>query len=121
MAVSMDALSNQLLNQISNQGNTGATSKMENELKNKDYSKATEDELMEACKEFEAYFMEQMFKNMEKMVPKSEFESGYAQALTDYFKEEQVKEYTAQAIKSGQGIGLAKQLYEQMKRNYDIQ
>ena len=121
MAVSFDGISTQLMNQVSNQSYTDATSKMENYLKNKDYSKATEEELMDACKEFEAYFMEQMFKNMEKMVPKSEFESGYAEALTDYFKEEQIKEYTAQAVKTGQGIGLAQQLYEQMKRNYDIQ
>ena len=32
----------------------------------KDYSKATDDELMSACKEFEAYFVDQMFKEKGK-------------------------------------------------------
>ena len=30
-----------------------------------DYSSATDDELMDACKQFEAYFLEQVFKQME--------------------------------------------------------
>ena len=46
-----------------------STSKLENQLKS-DYSKATDDELMDACKQFEAYFLEQVFKGMEKTIPK---------------------------------------------------
>ena len=36
----------------------------------KDYSDATDEELMDVCKEFEAYFLEQMFKAMRNTVPK---------------------------------------------------
>ena len=37
-------------------------------------SNATDDELMEVCKEFEAYFTEQVYKEMLKTVPKHEGE-----------------------------------------------
>ena len=40
-----------------------STSKLEGQLKS-DYSKATDDELMDACKQFEAYFLEMVFKEM---------------------------------------------------------
>ena len=41
-------------------------SKLQNQLNGSDYTKATDDELMDACKQFEAYFLEQMFKEMMK-------------------------------------------------------
>ena len=53
------------------QKNSGTANKLEDTL-NSDLSKATEDELMEVCKDFEAYFTEQMFKAMQKMIPESE-------------------------------------------------
>ena len=33
-------------------------SKLQNQLNGSDYTKATDDELMDACKQFEAYFLE---------------------------------------------------------------
>ena len=100
------------------QSNT-ATSKVNASL-GKDYSSATEDELMEACKEFEAYFVEQMFKAMEatSKVPGSEEESSTTSAL-DMFKDQMYQEYASQAIET-QDFGIAQMLYEQMKRNYNL-
>ncbi|MGN0312699.1 MAG: rod-binding protein [Lachnospiraceae bacterium] len=92
--------------------------KLENNLKS-DLSNATDEELMDVCKEFEAYFTEQVFKAMEKMVPESEESSASNQQLKDYYKEQLIKEY-AQASAEGEGLGIAKMMYEQMKRNYDI-
>lgn len=83
----------------------------------KDYSKATEKELYEACKEFEAYFVEQMFKAMRATVPKEE--SSSASAL-DMFEDNLYQEYAKQTADSGQ-LGLAQQLFEQMKRNYGLE
>lgn len=120
MAISMDSLTNQLYSQLSTQQLNNTTSKLKDGI-DKDYSNATEDELMDVCKEFESYFIEQMFKTMEKMVPKSEMESNYAASLTDYYKEELIKDYSSQAVSNGQGLGLAQKLYEQMKRNYNIE
>ena len=42
--------------------------------------------------------------------------SGYM----DYFKDMQTQEYAKLASQQGNGIGLASQLYEQMKRNYGL-
>ena len=38
-----------------------------NKLTDTDYSKASDDELMSVCKDFESYFVEQVLKSMEKM------------------------------------------------------
>lgn len=84
-------------------------------------SQATEEELMEACKEFEAYFIEQMFKGMEKTIMKAEDEEdSTASQYLDYFSDMQTQEYAKAAAEQGNGIGLAQQLYEQMKRNYGL-
>ena len=41
-----------------------AASKLQNQIGGTDYSKASDEELMDACKQFEAYFLEQMFKEI---------------------------------------------------------
>ena len=87
---------------------------------NKDYSKATDEELMDVCKEFEAYFLEQTFKAMEKMIPKSEDEdSGNGASTLNMFKDNLIQEYASSATE-GEGLGLAQMLFEQMKRNYKL-
>lgn len=82
---------------------------------------ATEEELMSACKEFEAYFIEQIYKGMEKTIMKADDEeSGSTGKYKDYFGDMQIQEYAKQAANQGDGIGLASQLFEQMKRNYGL-
>ena len=92
--------------------------KLEGQLKT-DYSKATDDELMDACKQFEAYFVEQMFKEMIKTIPESETSSSYTSNLMDYYKDNMVQEIASSSTEQG-GLGLAQMLYEQMKRNYGL-
>ena len=41
---------------------------VQNQLNGSDYTKATDDELMDACKQFEAYFLERMFQEMMKTI-----------------------------------------------------
>lgn len=84
-----------------------------------DMSQKTDDELMDACKEFEAYFVEQMFKEMMKTVPKSEETTSYGSNLTEYMKDNLLQEIAADSTE-GNSLGLAQMLYEQMKRNYDL-
>lgn len=88
-------------------------------ISNTDYSKATDEELMNACKTFEAYFIEQAFKGMEKMIPKSE-DKNTTTSYSDMFMSKLYQEYSELATEREDGIGIAKMLYEQMKRNYDI-
>ncbi|MCR5271566.1 MAG: rod-binding protein [Lachnospiraceae bacterium] len=87
---------------------------------NKDYSTATDEELMDACKEFEAYMIEQVMKEVEKMADISDDEEDESMSqLTDYFKEQTVQSLAEQVSDSGQ-LGLAQKMYEQMKRNYGV-
>ncbi|MBR1598309.1 MAG: rod-binding protein [Lachnospiraceae bacterium] len=80
----------------------------------------SEEELMKACKEFEAYFVEQIFKGMEKTVIKADDGDSDVSSYTEYFKDMQTQEYARAATEQNNGIGLANQLYQQMKRNYGL-
>ena len=59
-----------------NQQTESVSSKKMQETVSKDYSQATDEELLDVWKQFEAYFMEQVFKQMEKTVIKDESSSG---------------------------------------------
>ncbi|MDE5863108.1 MAG: rod-binding protein [Lachnospiraceae bacterium] len=80
---------------------------------------ATEEELMSACREFEAYFIEQIYKGMEKTIMKADDDESSGSYM-DYFGDMQIQEYAKLASEQGDGIGLAQQLYQQMKRNYGL-
>lgn len=101
---------------------SSSTSELEKTLGSSDLSNASDDELMQVCKDFESYFIEQMFKSMEKMIPKDEDEdeSSSMSSMTDYYKEEMMSKYAEYASESdgGKGLGIAQTLYEQMKRTY---
>lgn len=101
---------------------SSSTSELEKTLGSGDLSNASDDELMQVCKDFESYFIEQMFKSMEKMIPKDEDEdeSSSMSSMTDYYKEEMMSKYAGYASESdgGKGLGIAQTLYEQMKRTY---
>lgn len=101
-----------------NATSSASTSKLEGQL-NKDYSNSTDEELLEACQEFEAYFLEQMFKEMAKTIPESEETSSYTTGIKDYFQDRMMQEIASQSTEQN-SLGLAQMLYEQMKRNYSI-
>lgn len=95
-------------------------SKLQDKLNSSDYSKATDDELMDACKQFESYFLEQMFKEMMKTIPESEDTSSFNSQLMDYYKDEMVQQIASDSTEQN-SLGLAQMLYEQMKRNYNLE
>lgn len=90
------------------------------ETLSKDLSSATDDELMSVCKEFESYFLEQVFKSMQKMVPEHEYESSSSKTMMEYYQDELMSQFAKDSTNSGEGLGLAQMLYEQMKRNYEL-
>ena len=96
--------------------------KLSDELK-KDYSNASEEELMGACKEFEAYFLEQIFKEMMNTIPKDESSaSGQSSSnsnMLDYYKEQMIQNIATESTEQS-SLGLAQMLYEQMRRNYGL-
>ena len=97
-----------------------STEALKNTLENTSASMKT-DELMDACKEFESYFVEQMLKSMEalKKVPGAEEEKSDISSYYENFKDTLYQEYAKTMTDSGD-FGIAKTLYEQMKRNYNI-
>ncbi|MCH5342395.1 MAG: rod-binding protein [Acetatifactor sp.] len=103
---------------IYSQAVSQSSSKLESQLK-ADYSQATDDELMDVCKQFEAYFLEQVLKGVMKTVPEPESSSQANSNLVSYFKDEMVKELASQSTEQN-GLGLAQMLYEQMRRNYGL-
>jgi flagellar protein FlgJ len=87
-----------------------------NSLKDKlgNINNATDDELMEACKSFEAYMLEQVMKEMRKTVrfDQDEEKNPYLEQFEDILYEEYAK-----SAAEDKGIGIAQMLYEAMKRN----
>lgn len=116
MSVTLDNLN--LYNNTATNAAANKTNKLEQTL-NGDFSKASDQELMDVCKEFEAYFLEQVFKAMQKMVPESDHQSSYTKQMQSYFKDEMVQKLAKDSTETN-GLGLAQTLYEQMKRNYNL-
>ena len=114
----ISGLSNVYTDYMKQQADSVSSQKLQNTV-SKDYTQATEDELLDVCKQFEAYFMEQVFKQMEKTIIKDESSSGTGTALVDYFKDAALQELTKTSTET-QGLGIAQMLYEQMKRNYGL-
>lgn len=95
-----------------------STSRLEDTLSG-DFSNASDEELMEVCKDFEAYFVEQVFKEMKKMIPEHEDEDASMGQLREYFEDEMIQKFADQTAETA-NLGLAQTLYEQMKRNYNL-
>lgn len=111
MAISMDSSSfyNTVTSGITD--TTGKSGSLQQSLSGLNKDKATDAELMEACKSFEAYFTEQVFKEMKKTVHSSDDEGEYMQ----YFGDMLVEGYAKDITDSG-SLGIAQMLYESMKR-----
>ena len=106
-----------LNNIVSNTTSGASSAKLSNSVSSTDYANATDDELMDACKQFESYFVEQMLKEMEKTVPTDELDEGSNSQLIDYYKDSLTQQYSKDSTERG-GLGIAQTLYQQMKRNY---
>ncbi len=94
-----------------------ATSKAKSAV-GKDYSKATDEEMLDACKQFESYFIEQVLKEVEKTIPKNDSLDTSTSNLVDYFKGNVIQEMAEGLQEKSGSRGLAQQMFEQMKRNY---
>lgn len=107
-----------MYNDIYGSASTQSSSKLEGKLE-ADYSKATDDELMDVCKEFEAYFLEQMFKEMVKTIPDDEEGSSATSSMMDFYQDKMIQSLAADSTEQN-SLGLAQMLYEQMRRNYGL-
>lgn len=79
---------------------------------------STSEEMMAACEEFEVYLLQKMFQSMEettKIFSDEDEEDGGE--YMNMFNDKLYQSVAENMVKSGQGIGLAKTLYESMARN----
>lgn len=78
----------------------------------------TDEEMLDACKQFEAYMIQQMFKTMEESAKVfSDEEDDDSSDYVNMFQDNYLSTIAEQMVNSGQGMGIAEQLYESMKNN----
>ena len=102
-----------LFTQMQQSKNDSKAVGLQNKLTGINSETATDEELMEVCKEFEAYLVEKVFDRMkDAMTDNEEEENDYM----SYFGDMMYQEYAKTVAENGE-LGLAQQLYESMKRN----
>ena len=115
MSMSIDSMASML-----NTTNTDATTNYNaNALKkslNGVSSDTSADELMQVCKDFESYFVEEVKKNL---LPDDEEKDASLSTMTDYTMDFAVEKIADELIDQVGG-NFTQSLYEQMKRNYNI-
>jgi len=82
-------------------------------------SNSTEEELLEVLKDFESYFIEQIIKQMKETFTDDDEESSVASQYTDTFMDYAIEDI-ADLLLEEVGGNMTQQLFEQMKRNYNI-
>ncbi|MBP3618830.1 MAG: rod-binding protein [Lachnospiraceae bacterium] len=102
-----------LFTQMQQSKNDSKAVGLQNKLTGINSETATDEEIMEVCKEFEAYLVEKVFDRMkDAMTDNEEEENDYM----SYFGDMMYQEYAKTVAENGE-LGLAQQLYESMKRN----
>lgn len=83
-------------------------------------SSSTEEELKEVCNDFISYFVEEIIKEVkENMTMEEEEGDSSLQTLTDFHMDSTIQ-LLADEVVEEVGESFTQQLYEQMKRNYNI-
>ena len=114
MSMSIDSMASML-----NTTNTDATTNYNaNALKkslNGVSSDTSADELMQVCKDFESYFVEEVIKEVKKnLLPDDEEKDASLSTMTDYTMDFAVEKVAAELIDQVGG-NFTQSLYEQMK------
>ncbi|SFR73258.1 rod-binding protein [Anaeromicropila populeti] len=104
--------SNLDLYQSSSLSSTNKAQNLQNTLSESQLVNSTDEELLDVCKSFESYFVEQVFKAMKKTVQSSDEDNEYMK----YFGDMMTESYAEEATENS-GYGIAQMLYESMKRN----
>lgn len=88
---------------------------LQSRLSDASLKSASDEELMDVCKSFESYLVEQVMNRVKSaIVPEDEDEENDYLAM---FSDKLYQEYADNISQNGE-LGLAQQLYEAMKRDY---
>jgi flagellar protein FlgJ len=74
---------------------------------------------MDVCKQFESYFLEQVFKEMQNTIITSDDSDSSTSQLVDYYKDQMIQTLASESTEQN-SLGLAQILYEQMRRNLGL-
>ena len=116
MGISLNTDLNSVMSKLNvSESSTTKSSELSSKLSNLEH--ASEAELMEACKSFEAYLIETVLqKTKEAIVPKDEDEDN---EYLKMFGDKLYEGYAQTIAESGQ-LGIAQKLFEAMKRDYGL-
>ena len=117
MSISVNDSMYNYLTQTARNANNSASAGAVNSAVNGINENSSEEEMKQAIKDFESYFVEQILKNVQESL-KDDEDSSNAQ-LTEFFMG-QVGEQLADQIVDQVGNRMTQTLYEQMCRNYKI-
>ena len=117
MSISVNDSMYNYLTQTAWNANNSASAGAVNSAVNGINENSSEEEMKQAIKDFESYFVEQILKNVQESL-KDDEDSSNAQ-LTEFFMG-QVGEQLADQIVDQVGNRMTQTLYEQMCRNYNI-
>ena len=82
------------------------------------YSTEADEEMLDACKQFESYLVQQMFKSMEESAKVfSDDDEDNSNDYVNMFQDNYLSAIADQMVNSGQGLGIADKLYESMVNN----
>ena len=119
MSISMDGMASMLNTGTANMNNLNAN-KVQNSLKGVS-SSTKEDELLQVCKDFQSYFIEEVIKEIKNNMTEEEDGTDSSVAtLTDYHMDGVIELISDQVLDQS-GNSFTQQLYEQMKRNYGLE
>lgn len=76
----------------------------------------TDEEMLDACKQFEAYMIQQMFKTMQESAKVFSDDDEDDNSYVSMFQDNYLASIAEQMVNSGQGLGIAEQLYESTMR-----
>lgn len=117
MSISLDSMVSMVDNSATKNYNAD---KLQNSL-NGVSSETTEDELLQVCKDFESYFVEEILKEIkENLTTEEDDKDSSLSTMTDYNMDFVMQEVADQVVDEV-GANFTQQLYEQMKRNYGIE
>lgn len=96
------------INSINNIASRDTLDRLKNKLERVE---AGDEQLMDACKSFEAYMVEQMMQKLEETAHISEDDNAYMEMFKENFIRDKAKIFTENT-----DLGIAKMLYESMQR-----
>lgn len=85
-------------------------------------SETSEEELLQVCKDFESYFVEEVLKEIKKNMEadEEEDEDSSLSTMKDFYMDTTIETVADQTVDQ-MGGNFTQQLFEQMKRNYGIE